>query len=76
MYINLIFDIYEIYNQELKTKLSKIRSFEEATVLCDEKFEEVSLIVDKMKKETNLGLDYQNLVRWKTTINQKLYPEI
>ncbi|WP_299527222.1 carboxypeptidase-like regulatory domain-containing protein [uncultured Lutibacter sp.] len=76
MYINLIFDIYEIYNQELKTKLSKISSFEEATVLCDEKFEEASLIVDKMKKETNLGLDYQNLVRWKTTINQKLYPKI
>lgn len=76
IYIGFIFDIYEIYNQRLKNEISNKMTFEEAKILCDEKFEEASITVEKMKNETNGGLNYQNLLRWETTINQKLYPEI
>ena len=76
IYIELVFDIYEIYNQRLKNEISNEMTFEEAKILCNEKFEEASITVEKMKNETNGGLNYQNLLIWETTINQKLYPEI
>tara|TARA_R110001583_G_scaffold103863_3_gene251151 strand:+ start:38000 stop:39775 length:1776 start_codon:yes stop_codon:yes gene_type:complete len=76
IYIGLVFDIYEIYNQRLKNEISNEMTFEEAKILCDEKFKEASITVEKMKNETNSGLNHQNLLRWETTINQKLYTDI
>lgn len=76
IYVELIFDVYEIFNQRLKNEISNEMTFEEAKNLCNEKFEEASLTVEKMKNETNAGLNYRILKRWETTIKQKLYPEI
>ncbi len=72
MYINLIFDVYEIYNRELKTELSKSSSFDEAKILCDKKFNEASLAVKKLTGETNSGANFQNLIRWSEKINKKM----
>lgn len=72
MYINIIFDVYEIYNRELKTKLINNISFEEAKVLCDKKFAEATATIDKMKSETGKGTSLQDLVRWRESINEKL----
>ncbi|NOR28075.1 MAG: hypothetical protein GQ540_06060 [Lutibacter sp.] len=72
MYINLIFNVYEIYNQELKAELSKSSSFEEAKTLCEQKFNEATLKVKKLTVDTNKGTNFQNLVRWSEKIKQKL----
>jgi hypothetical protein len=76
IYVGLIFDVYEVFNQRLKNEISNEMTFEEAKILCNKKFEEASETVEKMKNETNDGLKYQSLKRWETTIKQKLYPEI
>ncbi|MFK5958892.1 MAG: carboxypeptidase-like regulatory domain-containing protein [Lutibacter sp.] len=72
MYINLIFDVYEIYNREFKTKISKSSTFEEAKILCDQKFNEASLTVKKITTDTNNGTNFQNLIRWSEKVKQKL----
>jgi len=72
MYINLIFDVYEIYNRELKAELSESSSYEEAKILSDKKFEEATATVDKMKLETGKGTSFQDLVRWSENVNEKL----
>ncbi|MCF6182270.1 carboxypeptidase-like regulatory domain-containing protein [Lutibacter sp.] len=72
MYINLIFDIYEIYNRELKVALSKNSSFEDAKILCDQKFNEASLTIKKIATDTNNGTNFQNLIRWSEKVKQKL----
>ncbi|PKP29396.1 MAG: hypothetical protein CVU01_00165 [Bacteroidetes bacterium HGW-Bacteroidetes-18] len=76
IYVGLIFDVYEIYNQQLKNEISNEMTFEEAKILSSKIFNEASKTVEKMKNETNAGLNYQILKRWETTIKQKLYSEI
>jgi len=71
IYLNIIFDIYEYYRQNLNTLIIN-KSFNEVKTLCKEKFEEASLTVKKMKKETNNGSNHQNLIRWDNALNQKL----
>ena len=72
IYINLIFDVYEIYNRKLSNQLTEGLSFEKAKILCDKKFNEASLMVKKITTETNNGLNFQNLIRWSEKIKQKL----
>ncbi len=72
MYINLIFDVYEIYTRELKVALSKSSSFEDAKILCEQKFNEATLTVKKMTADTNKGTSFQNLIRWSEKVKQKL----
>lgn len=72
VYINIIFDLYEYYRGILQAQISPGTTFEEARVLCDERFEEASVMVKKMQKETNSGLNYQNLIRWNNQIKSKL----
>jgi len=72
IYLNIIFDIYEYYRQNLNTLINNNKSFNEVKTLCKEKFKEASLTVKKMKKETNNGSNYQNLIRWDNALNQKL----
>jgi len=72
MYINMIFNVYKIYNRELKTTLNNNISFEEAKVLCDKKFEEATATVNKMKLETAKGTSFQDLVRWSESVYKKL----
>jgi len=72
IYINMIFNIYEIYNQKLKTQLLNINSFENAKTLSNQLFQEASTKVDKMKLETEQGSRFQPLMKWKKSINEKL----
>ena len=71
-YINIMFDIYEYYRGILQTQISPGTTFEEARELCDERFEEASVMVKKMQKKTNSGLNYQNLLQWNNQIKSKL----
>lgn len=71
-YISLVFDIYEIFNRELKSQLLKELSFEDAQILSNQKFNEATLVVEKMASETNLGLNFQSLASWKLKILEKL----
>jgi len=72
MYINLIFDVYEIYNRELKAELSKSSSYEEAIILSDKKFNEASLTVKKITLDTNSGANFQTLIKWSEKIGKKI----
>lgn len=76
IYINLIFDIYEVYNQRLKSIITNEMTFDEVKKLCIQKFEEASITVNNMKADTNAGLNYQNLKNWENTIKQKLHQEV
>jgi len=72
MYINLIFDIYEVYNRKLSNQLTKDISFEKAKILCNQKFNKATLTVKKMTADTNNGMSFQNLIRWSERVKQKL----
>ena len=72
IYINIIFDMYEVYNKELKMLLNDEITFEEAKILCDEKFKEATELINIMKRETNFGLNFQKLKRWQTRIKRRL----
>lgn len=72
LYINLIFDVYEIFNKQLSIELSENISFEEAEILSNNKFNEASLVVDKMATETNKGTNFQNLMRWSEKVKEEL----
>ncbi|QCX40947.1 hypothetical protein FF125_21775 [Aureibaculum algae] len=72
VYLNIAFDIYEYYATLLEIQLANNITFEEAKMACKTKFDEASLIVKKMKSETKLGSDYQNLTKWNNYIKQKL----
>jgi hypothetical protein len=72
VYLNLTFDIYEFYRQKLDGKINDNMTFNEVKKLCDEKFKEASITIKKMKKETNSGLNFQNLINWNNDIKTKL----
>ena len=72
IYINLIFDIYEYYRQNLIAVVNKNMNFDTVKDMCKEKFQEATLTVKKMENETNSGLNFQSLVRWNNTIKAKL----
>jgi len=72
IYINLVFDIYEYHRQNLNSQINNKMTLDEVKIMCEDKFKEASLIVKKMKNETNYGLNYKNLIRWNTTIKHKL----
>lgn len=73
-YINMIFNIYEIYNKKLKKQFSNNLNIEDAKKLSNQLFEEATTTVNKMKLETELGTQFQNLIRWNEKINKKLNP--
>lgn len=72
VYLNIIFDIHEYYASLLANQLTDNITFDEAIKACKIKFDEATKIVKKMKKETNFGLDYQNLIIWNNYIKSKL----
>ena len=72
VYINLIFDIYEYYRQNLDTQINNKMTYGEVKKMCNEKFEEASSTVEKMKEETNSGLNFQELYKWNSKIKDKL----
>jgi len=69
VYVNLVFDIYEYYRQSLENKITDNMTFEKMKKMCKNKFEEASITVKKLKKETNSGKNYQNLMQWNNKIN-------
>ena len=72
IYINLVFDIYEYYREIAISQLKKSMELEDVNAVFDEKFKEATVKVDQMKKETNYGSNYQNLIRWNNKIKLKL----
>jgi CarboxypepD_reg-like domain len=72
IYIGVIFDIYEVFNQKLKTSLSNKITFEEAKVESDKKFKEATDFINIMKAETASGLNSQKLIRWSKRIKLRL----
>jgi CarboxypepD_reg-like domain len=72
LYLSLIFDIYEVFNRTLKKQLSNKTTFEDAKKLCDSKFEEASVVVNKMKNQTHSGSNYQSLIKWNNSVKKKI----
>lgn len=72
VYINIMFDIYEYFKQEINKEITSKTSFDEVKILCDNKFREAKKAVNRFNKDTNLGNDYQNLIKWNNTIKSKL----
>jgi len=72
IYLNLIFDIYEYYRQGSEDQVTDKMTFEQVKEICKKQFEEASVTVEKMKNETNSGLNYQNLIRWNSKVKSKL----
>ncbi|VAW27199.1 hypothetical protein MNBD_BACTEROID04-157 [hydrothermal vent metagenome] len=72
IYIGVIFDIYEVFNRELKHQLKNITNFNDAKVACYTKFKEATDLVNQMKSDTELGLNSKKLKRWSERIKLKL----
>lgn len=72
VYINLIFDVYEYYRQDLEAQINNEMTYDEAKKMCKEKFEEAFSTVKKMKEETNSGLNFQELYKWNNKVKAKL----
>lgn len=72
IYLNIAFDIYEYYRRQLDEEITKELTFNEAKKLVDAKFKKASITVKKMKKETNAGLNFQNLIKWNNNLKRKI----
>lgn len=72
VYINLIFDIYEYFKQDINNQITSKTSFEEVKILCDNQFKEAKKVIKKLDDDTNLGNNYQNLIKWNNTVKTKL----
>ncbi len=72
VYINIMFDIYEYFKQEIPNEITSDTSFEEVKFLCDKKFKEAEKAINRFNDDTNLGNDYQNLMQWNNSIKSKL----
>ncbi len=72
VYINLVFDTYEYYRQILSSQITTKMTFNEVKQLSKEKFEEASVIIEKMSLETNFGENFQNLIRWNNKIKSNM----
>ena len=72
IYLNLTFDIYEYYRQKLDLEIHQKMTFDEVKELGDENFKKASLMIKRMKKETNSGINFQSLILWNNDIKSKL----
>lgn len=72
MYVNQIFNIYEIFNQRLSTELNTTITLDKAIKLCESYYEEANETVEKMNLETEKGANFQQLIKWNETVNEKL----
>jgi len=71
-YINLIFDIYEVYRKRLAGSINDKTSFRNAKIKAEQYFNDANFIIKKMKDETNLGDDFQVVSKWKKRMKQEL----
>jgi hypothetical protein len=72
VYLNIIFDIYEVYRQLAVSRIIGDMTFDEAKLIFDEMYRGASTEVKKMEKETRSGSDYEGLVKWNNRIKAKL----
>lgn len=72
VYLNIIFDIYEVYRQLAVSRIIGDMTFNEAKLIFDEMYRGASTEVKKMEKETRSGSDYEGLVKWNNRIKAKL----
>src|SRR5690606_7821749 len=71
-YLNIIFDIYEVYRQLATSRITVDMTFDVAKSIYDEMYKAASTEVKKMEKETRQGNDYNGLVEWNNRIKSKL----
>jgi hypothetical protein len=72
VYLNIIFDIYEVYRQLAASRITEDMSFDKAKSIYDEMYKAASTEVKKLEKETRQGNDYEGLVKWNNRIKAKL----
>lgn len=74
IYINLMFDIYEYYRQDLESQLENLDGIEDEQIknLFEEKFKEASKKIKKMKRETGFSKNFQELIKWNKQLSSKL----
>ncbi len=72
VYFNLIFDIYEYYRQKIETINLKNSSFDNIKLEYENAYKEATEIVKQLKKETNRGDNFQQLINWNNKIKSKL----
>lgn len=72
IYINIIFDIYEVFRQGAAIKIANHMTLDDIKNLYTTAYDEASLSVKNFAMETSNGLDYQNLLRWNNKIKSKL----
>ncbi|WP_165770005.1 carboxypeptidase-like regulatory domain-containing protein [Flagellimonas pacifica] len=71
-FVNMAFDIYEIYRQLANSRIKDQMNFEEAKAIFDEVYQGASIEVKKMRKETNDGANPQGMTKWNNRIKAKL----
>ncbi|MDN3492723.1 carboxypeptidase-like regulatory domain-containing protein [Winogradskyella bathintestinalis] len=72
VYINIMFDIYEYYKQEITNKITSQTSYDDVKNLCEKQYKEAEKAIKRLNNDTNLGNDYQNLIGWNSSIKSKL----
>ncbi|TMU57061.1 carboxypeptidase-like regulatory domain-containing protein [Flagellimonas algicola] len=71
-YINIIFDIYEVYRQLASSRITDSMNSDEAKAIFDEIYQGAAIEVKKMQKETQRGADQEALQLWNRRINARL----
>ncbi|WP_431122130.1 carboxypeptidase-like regulatory domain-containing protein [Flagellimonas flava] len=71
-YINIIFDIYEVYRQLASSRITESMGSEEAKAIFDEIYQGAAIEVKKMERETQRGADQEALRLWNRRINARL----
>ncbi|MEX0315718.1 MAG: carboxypeptidase-like regulatory domain-containing protein [Allomuricauda sp.] len=71
-YINMMFDIYEVYRQLAASRITDAMTFDEAKTVYDEIYNGAAIEVKKMEKETGKGTIQQGMVKWNNKIKTRL----
>ncbi|WP_198440063.1 carboxypeptidase-like regulatory domain-containing protein [Pareuzebyella sediminis] len=72
IYLNMIFDIYEIYRQLAASRITTDMSFEEAKSIFEQIYAGATAEVENFKRETYNGNDKEKLMQWNNRIKSKL----
>lgn len=72
IYINLLFDIYEIYRQLGNSRIKEGMTFDEMKAIYDEVYDGANAEAKNMRKETDHGDDLEALRKWNGRIKSRL----
>ncbi len=72
IYINLLFDIYEIYRRLANSRIKDGMTFTEMKSIYDEVYEGANVEAKNMSKETDYGDNLEALAKWNGRIKSRL----